>query len=29
MVASSPPPSTRRVAGTTGVLLFCLEEMLS
>jgi hypothetical protein len=29
MVAPSPPPPTRRVAGTTGVLLFCRGEMLS
>jgi hypothetical protein len=29
MVASSPPPLSRRVAGTTGVLLFCRGEMLS
>jgi hypothetical protein len=29
MVAPSPPPPARRVAGTTGVLLFCREEMLS
>jgi hypothetical protein len=29
MVASSPPPPTRRVEGTTGVLLFCHGEMLS
>jgi hypothetical protein len=28
MVVSSPPPPTRRVAGTTGVLLFCRGEML-
>jgi hypothetical protein len=29
MVAPSPPPLVRRVAGTTGVLLFCRGEMLS
>jgi hypothetical protein len=29
MVALSPPPPARRVAGTTGVLLFCRGEMLS
>jgi hypothetical protein len=29
MVASSPPPLARRLARTTGVLLFCREEMLS
>jgi hypothetical protein len=29
MVAPSPPPPTRRVAGTTEVLLFCHGEMLS
>jgi hypothetical protein len=29
MVAPSPPPPARRVAGTTGVLLFCRGEMLS
>jgi hypothetical protein len=29
MVALSPPPSARRVEGTTGVLLFCRREMLS
>jgi hypothetical protein len=29
MVAPSPPPSARRVAGTTGLLLFCRREMLS
>jgi hypothetical protein len=28
MVAPSPPPSARRVAGTIGVLLFCRGEML-
>jgi hypothetical protein len=29
MVAPSPPPSARRVAGTTGTLLLCRGEMLS
>jgi hypothetical protein len=29
MVASSPPPAARRVAGTTGALLFRRGEMLS
>jgi hypothetical protein len=29
MVAPSPPPPARRVAGTTGVPLFCRGEMLS
>jgi hypothetical protein len=29
MVAPSPPPPARRVAGTTGVLLSCHGEMLS
>jgi hypothetical protein len=29
MVTPSPPPPARRVAGTTGVLLFRREEMLS
>jgi hypothetical protein len=29
MVAPSPPPPARRVAGTTGALLFCRGEMLS
>jgi hypothetical protein len=29
MVASSPPPPARRVAGTTGALLFCHGEMPS